>query len=290
MRTFNFVKAKLKSTCAASLIALLATSLAQAHVTLLDPIARTSDNDLTMDPCGGKPAGPSVAAYTAGTNIEITIDLFVQHRPSLHAVISYDNFATRTELAMISSSGEGIYTMTIPLPNQPLGSAVLQVTNGNYVSCADITLSEGVPFSINAGLNDAWFFPDTGGQGFFIVVFPDIPLLFLAWFTFDTVRPPDVVQAVLGEPGHRWITAQGPFDGDTALLDITVTEGGIFDAGEPRPRNSDPGTVGSMEVVFENCSRGIVKYNIPDLGLMGEIPIQRIANDNVALCEALITQ
>ena len=151
MRTFNFVKAKLKSTCAASLIALLATSLAQAHVTLLDPIARTSDNDLTMDPCGGKPAGPSVATYTAGTNIEITIDLFVQHRPSLHAVISYDNFATRTELAMISTSGEGIYKMTIPLPIQPSGSAVLQVTNGNYVSCADITLSEGVPFSINAG-------------------------------------------------------------------------------------------------------------------------------------------
>jgi len=64
MRTFNFVKAKFKSTCAESLIALLATSLAQAHVTLLDPIARTSDNDLTMDPCGGKPADPSMPAST----------------------------------------------------------------------------------------------------------------------------------------------------------------------------------------------------------------------------------
>ena len=152
MRTVNFVKAKLKSTCTASLlIGLLAKSFAQAHVTLLDPMARTSDNDLTMDPCGGKPAGPSVATYTAGTNIKITIDLFVQHRPSLQAVISYDIFATRTELAMISTSGEGIYKMIIRLPIQPLGSAVLQVTNGNYVSCADITLSDSVPFSINAG-------------------------------------------------------------------------------------------------------------------------------------------
>ena len=42
-----------------------------------------------------------------------------------------------------------------------------------------------------------------------------------------------------------------------------------------------------MEVVFESCSRGAVKYNIPGLNLMGEVPIQRISDDNVALCEAL---
>ena len=69
---------------------------------------------------------------------------------NIYRLCRHDNFATRTELAMISTSGEGIYKMIIPLPIQPLGSAVLQVTNGNYVSCADITLSEGVPFSINA--------------------------------------------------------------------------------------------------------------------------------------------
>jgi hypothetical protein len=30
-----------------------------------------------------------------------------------------------------------------------------------------------------------------------------------------------------------------------------------------------------------------VKYNIPGLDLMGKVPIQRIANDKLALCEAL---
>lgn len=30
------------------------------------------------------------------------------------------------------------------------------------------------PFVINAGLNDAWFNPETDGQGFFISVFPGL--------------------------------------------------------------------------------------------------------------------
>jgi len=269
------------------LTVLMVSSPVQAHVVLIDPVPRTSDNDLRKDPCGGKPTGASVATYTAGTNIEIRIDLSVQHTRSLHAAISYDNFATRTELAMIPTSGSGMYTMTVPLPIHPLGPAVLQVTHGSYVSCADITLSEGEPFVINAGLNDAWYYPGTAGQGFFIIVFPDIQQLFLAWFTFDIERPPDDVGTPFGEPGHRWLTAQGSFEGDTALLDIVVTKGGIFDMSEPEPENSDPGTVGSMEVIFKSCSGGLVKYNIPGLELMGEVPIQRIANDNVALCEAL---
>ena len=63
----------------------------------------------------------------------------------------------------------------------------------------------GIPF--NPGLNDTWFNADTVGQGFFITVFPDIGKVFLAWFTYDTERPPEDVTAILGEPGHRWITA-----------------------------------------------------------------------------------
>ena len=269
------------------LAALLASSQVQAHVVLVDPRARTSETDLTEDPCGGRPAGASVATYSAGTDIEITVNLEVQHIPSVSAVISYDNFATRTELASIDTSGPGIYKMTVPLPVQASGSAVLQVSNGEYVSCADITLSEGELFTINAGLNDAWYDPATAGQGFLIAVFPDIKQMFLAWFTFDVERPPEDVTALLGEPGHRWLTAQGPYEEDTALLDFVITQGGIFDMGEPKPTNSDPGAVGSMEVVFESCSKGVVKYNMPGLDLEGEVPIQRISSDNIALCEIL---
>ena len=90
------------------LSALLASSPAQAHIVLLDPPARTPDTGLTIEPCGGKPIGPSVATYLAGTDIEITFDLTVRHTETTHVYISYDGFATRTELAMMSTP-EGVF-------------------------------------------------------------------------------------------------------------------------------------------------------------------------------------
>jgi hypothetical protein len=141
-------------------------------------------------------------------------------------------------------------------------------------------------FTINAGLNDAWFNLATAGQGFLITVFPDRKEVFLAWFTYDTERPPEDVTAFLGEPGHRWLTAQGPYAGDTANLTIFVTEGGIFDAAEP-VAETDPAGDGTMTVEFADCTQGLVNYEITSLGISGEIPIQRITPDNVALCEAL---
>jgi hypothetical protein len=141
-------------------------------------------------------------------------------------------------------------------------------------------------FQINPGLNDAWFNLTTSGQGFLITVFPDIKQMFLAWFTFDTERPAEDVTAMLGEPGHRWLTAQGPYDGDTANLTIFVTEGGIFDAAEP-VASTDLAGDGTLTIEFADCSGGLVKYQITSLGISGEIPIQRISPDNVPLCEAL---
>ena len=144
----------------------------------------------------------------------------------------------------------------------------------------------GPSFTINAGLNDAWYNPATNGQGFLIVVFPDIKQMFLAWFTYDTERPPDDVTALLGEPGHRWLTAQGPYEGDTANLTIFVTEGGVFDSAEPTA-NTDPAGDGEMTLEFADCTEGLVTYEINSLGISGEIPIQRIVPDNVTLCETL---
>jgi hypothetical protein len=141
-------------------------------------------------------------------------------------------------------------------------------------------------FVINPGLNDAWFNSAASGQGFLITVFPDRKEMFLAWFTFDTERPPEDVTALLGEPGHRWLTAQGLYDGDTANLTIFVTEGGVFDAAEPAA-STDPAGDGTLTLEFADCTEGLVSYEITSLGISGKIPIQRIALDNVTLCEAL---
>jgi len=141
-------------------------------------------------------------------------------------------------------------------------------------------------FQINPGINDAWYNAATNGQGFLITVFPEIKQVFLAWFTYDVERPPEDVTAMLGDPGHRWLTAQGPYEGDTANLKISVTTGGVFDAAEPAT-TTDPGGDGTILLQFANCSDGLVSYEITSLGLSGEIPIQRIVPDNVALCETL---
>jgi hypothetical protein len=144
----------------------------------------------------------------------------------------------------------------------------------------------GQDFQINPGLNDAWFNLATNGQGFLITVFPDRKEMFLAWFTFDKERPPEDVTALLGEPGHRWLTAQGPYEGDTANLTIFVTEGGVFDSVEP-VAETDPAGEGTITIEFADCTEGLVNYEITSLDISGVIPIQRISPDNVSLCETL---
>lgn len=144
-------------------------------------------------------------------------------------------------------------------------------------------------FKINPGLNDAWYNRATSGQGFLLTVFPDTNRMFLAWFTFDTQRPPENAVALLGEPGHRWLTAQGPYDGDTAELTIFVTEGGVFDAIEPKAITDLSGD-GILTIQFADCNAGLVSYEITSLGIAGEIPIERISLDNIPLCESLTVQ
>lgn len=149
--------------------------------------------------------------------------------------------------------------------------------------------SESPGFTINSGLNDAWYNPDTNGQGFLVSVFPEIQQLFVAWFTYDTERPPENVEATLGDPGHRWLTAQGPYSGDTASLAIYVTEGGVFDASDP-PAQNDGAADGTMTIEFADCTEALVTYQITAPGVSGQIPVRRILPDNVALCEALSNQ
>lgn len=138
--------------------------------------------------------------------------------------------------------------------------------------------------AINAGLNDAWWNPDTPGQGFFITVFPSIEMMFLAWFTYDTERPAGNVEANLGEPGHRWLTAFGPYSGNLAELEVELTSGGIFDSANPAPEQVEDGTI---QLEFSGCNAATVTYDIVSAGVAGAVPIERLALDNVPACEVL---
>ncbi len=141
---------------------------------------------------------------------------------------------------------------------------------------------------LNAGLNDAWFNAETAGQGFFIIVYPELAQMFLSWFTFDTSSPDPATSSNLGWAGHRWLTAQGPIDGNRAILDVAVTSGGQFDSSSPSP-TTQTGR-GTIEVSFSDCESGTVNYDLPDIDRSGSISIARVAPDNVALCNSLAEQ
>ncbi len=151
------------------------------------------------------------------------------------------------------------------------------------------TIFNTTGFNINAGLNDAWYNPETDGQGFFITVFPDLGAVSLAWFTYDTDRPAEDATANLGDPGHRWLTAVGPIEGNQAIMEIEMTSGGLLDTPTLIDRTDPPGSDGTIILTFTSCNSAIVEYDIPSINRQGIVPIRRVANDNIVICEALST-
>jgi hypothetical protein len=258
----------------------------------------------------------ATAAITAvgATGVDQTMDLSFDPSGNLYSTV--DNVLYQLNLSTgastivatitgVASSGEGVmgimhdtdgtlyateYMAASPLYeiNPITGVAtVIGNTGFNFPHGGDIY---SLPkFTINAAISDAWFFPLTGGQGFLIIVWEDRKEIFLAWFTYDTVRPPEDVTAILGEPGHRWLTGQGFYEGDTALLDVFLASGMVFDSAVP-PVESEQLEGATIKIVWIGCNEGLVEYNIPSLGLSGDIPIERIVLDNVPTCEAAQAQ
>jgi hypothetical protein len=214
-----------------------------------------------------------------------------------------DNIIGQAPLLMPLSDNGGLTRTHALQPESPAIDAGNPASPGSGGQACELTDQRGSPrncdigayeydsqpantkFRINAGLNDAWFDPSTSGQGFFLVVYPVTSQIFLSWFTYDIQRPEENAKAILGEAGHRWVTAQGPYGGDTTVLDIFLTSGGVFASTEPRPETSaEP--IGTLSIIWQDCESGTVSYALPGLGLLGNIDIRRIAPDNVELCKA----
>ena len=64
-----------------------------------------------------------------------------------------------------------------------------------------------------------------------------------------------------------------------------MTQGGVFDATSPAPGTSDP--IGTISITWPDCENAKLTYDLPSLGLDGDIDLIRIVADNVPLCEAL---
>lgn len=144
-------------------------------------------------------------------------------------------------------------------------------------------------FNINSGLNGVWFNIETSGQGFFMEVLPDLQKAFIGWFTFDTGLPDSSISTQIGATGNRWMTSLGDFginNNHTINFDLVVTTGGIFD--DPRNvTNSEPQSIGNLQIEFINCFTGIVTYELFLPQISRSFEITRIAADNIPLCESL---
>lgn len=144
------------------------------------------------------------------------------------------------------------------------------------------------PLSLNAGLNGAWYNPETDGQGLLVDMFTEIRLAFAAWFTFDLERPVGGPGPMIGDEGHRWLTASGNYQAGARSVGLTLynSTGGVFDSAEPPVATDEYGTA---ELEFTDCLNGTLTYDIPAGPVSGVIPLTRIANDHLALCADLGT-
>jgi hypothetical protein len=129
-------------------------------------------------------------------------------------------------------------------------------------------LAQAPAFAINNSLDGAWFNPSTSGQGFFFDVMPAQGFFGAAWFTFAETNP---AATEVGADEHRWLTAQGAYNGSDAVLRLNKTTGGYFD--DPRPvQHTDSG---ELRLHFIDCNHATAQFSITN-GPVGTMPLERV--------------
>ena len=228
--------------------------------------------------------------------------IYINGNGSLENVDGLQSVETTDELRLTGNAAlgdcQGIVKLIDPIDDFEPGpgpgdsghpdQSYVSIVN-NDMGCNSVNqVLGGAPLSrINAGLNDAWFNPETNGQGFFLTVYPQIEQVFISWYTYELERPDDSVTAQLGDPGHRWLTAQGDFIDNQAILEVWVASAGVFDSSQPEARLAPDG---QLILDFQACNEGTVTSDIPSVDRQGMIPIERVALDNVSLCYTLEKQ
>lgn len=247
-------------------------------------IADTGNNRIQICERDGKNCSTFGSAGTAPGQFNEPVGIEVDHRGYIwvadtgnHRIQVCDKQGSCAVFGSFGT-GEGQFDRPSDVAVSDSGRLAVVDTNNHRIQF----FSTG-PFEMNAGLNDAWFDPDTDGQGFFITVFPELGVVLLAWFTYDTELPLVDAEANLGDAGHRWFIAVGSIDGNQAVMDIEMTSGGIFDQPSDVKRRMD----GTIKLIFEDCKSGTVEYNIPSINQHNTVPIQRVVKDNISLCENL---
>mgnify|MGYP000507107065 CR=1 FL=1 len=167
------------------------------------------------------------------------------------------------------------------LPLFGYGTGAIVADNLIFVKKAYVLVEP--EFKVNAGISGAWYNPATSGQGFYFEMLPQANALLAAWFTYDLFQPEDTVMSAVGHPGHRWLTSQGTFVGNTFSQTIALTRNGLFDSAD----SVETVAAGTLTIEFTSCFEAVVSYVLDDSDLSGSFSITRLSGDNVAMCEQL---
>ncbi len=160
----------------------------------------------------------------------------------------------------------------LPLINYAGG----EVQAGELVST---TITEIGAFDAGPWLSGTWFNADTAGQGWLVDVFDLNGTLtaFVAWFTYDINEPPADETAGFSSSQHRWLTAFGPVEGNTANLTLSFDAGGVFND----PRATNPVEVGSLTINFSDCDNATISWDFDNAMLPdANTAISRLTSDS----------
>lgn len=271
----------------------------------INVVAANDTTDVGIDSVdatgGAHEAGKTLTVEVALSNLSnadsgmFNVDFYISEDAN---VTSADTLVSSVQVTNIMAGGNSELQEDVLLPANLLDGdyfigVIIDLADANVSNNSnmdDTAIFVFTEFIMNAGLSDAWYYPVTDGQGFFIAVFPNLGRVALAWFTYDTELPPEDALANLGDPGHRWLTASAKYTGNQAVLNIVLTSNGIFDMPTEVIRTEPKGSDGTLTLTFENCNSGTVEYDITSINAQGTVPIQRVAIDNAALCDALLRE
>ncbi len=167
------------------------------------------------------------------------------------------------DLQLDSADGE-VRTLELRVvDNGPFvrSTSKLPLTVHSRVWTLQVEAPEGGDFAFCAELSGAWYNPLTPGQGLFLDVNEQTPLIFAGWFTWNDADE------------REWYTSQGGFEqgSATATLPVNQTDGGRFD--DPQAVVTAP--VGASNLKFADCESGQLSYLFDD-GRNGTIPLRKL--------------
>ena len=249
-----------------------------------DPMASTDCGNSQYHQTGPVQVAASGRYYYTDILIEADVDACVQvytapfdpANPNANRVDTNSGVGILDDFATIDLEAEIDYYFVV----QPFGNSVA----GEYF----FVLAPPAPFRINKALAGAWFDGTKPGQGLVLDVYDNRNEMFIAWFTFDLERPDPSYTAGIGESGQRWMTAQGSYEGgsDTADLPMYFFGGMVFDSAEP-PVELLSDQTGTFMIEFDDCSSGMVSYDMTSANRANDFPIAPLTDNHVELCESI---